>query len=152
MFSLIYINFSPLSIVTATLCNNIGTIGLPAVRTAQTIAAASYVGLTKFGGGGNPPSLYTRFGYYNLIGTPLILFRQFAEFGVYSSDYIQLTYSVVTNVLTIVVKFTDDTTSIYGNAIGGNLSVTAVARPSESTYISNSWGTPVVDVTVPTYP
>jgi hypothetical protein len=133
-----------------TLCNDIGTIGLPAVLTAQTIAAASYVGLTKFGGGGVTPTIYTRFGYYNLTGTPLILFRQFAVTGVYTSDYIQLTYSFVTNVLTISVRFVDsigDATSI-----DGNLSVTAVARPSESTYISNSWGTPVVDVTVPTYP
>jgi hypothetical protein len=130
-----------------TLCTNIGTIGLPAVSTAQTLASASYIGLTKFGGGGASPDIYVRNGFYNLTSTPTALYRQFASAGVYTSDNVQFTYSATATVITVSVVFTDDSSDALN--VDGNLTVTAIARPPESTYITNTWGTPVVAVTAP---
>jgi hypothetical protein len=129
-----------------TLCTNIGTLGLPAVSTAQSLASASYTGLTKFGGSGSP-DIYVRSGFYDLTSTPVTLYRQLGSSGVYTSDRIQLAYSATATVITVSIVFTDDATDAFN--IDGNLTVTAIARPPESTYISNTWGTPVVAVTAP---
>jgi hypothetical protein len=129
-----------------TLCTKIGTIGLPAVSTAQSLASASYAGLTKFGGSGLQ-DIYVRNGFYDLTSTPVILYRQSVDSYVYASDNIQLLYSATATVVTISVVFTDDVADAFN--IDGNLTVTAIARPPESTYISNTWGTPIVAVTAP---
>jgi len=129
----------------SSLCTSIGSLGLPAANTAQSIASTSYLGLTKFSGSGTS-TIYVRSGFYNLTSTPVILFKQYASGGSYTSDYIQLSYSTTGSVLTITVQFTD-ADSVF--PITGNLAVTAIARQPESTYITNSWGTPVVSVTVP---
>ena len=136
---------SPEDVSWSDLCTAVGSLGLPAVSTAQTIAAANYTGLTKFSGSGTPTT-YTRSGYYNLTGTPAILFKQYSIATAYTSDYIQLSYSTTATVLTITVQFTDSHTS---SPVTGSLSVTAIARPSETTNITNSWGTPVVAVSAP---
>lgn len=136
---------SPEDVSWSDLCTAVGSLGLPAVSTAQTIAAASYLGLTKFSGSGTPTT-YIRNGYYNLNSTPAILFKQYSIASAYTSDYIQLSYSTTATVLTITVEFTDSHTS---SPVTGSLSVTAIARPSETTNIVNSWGTPVVAVSAP---
>ena len=137
---------TPVNTAWTDLCTNLGTLGLPAVSTAQTIASASYTGLTRFGGGGYAPDIYTRTGFYGLTSTPEILFRQFTS-GSYSSDNITVSYSATETVVTITVLFTDDSSDATN--VTGNLSVTATARPSETTYIANTWGTPVVAVSAP---
>lgn len=138
---------TPTDITWTQLCSDVGSLGLPAVSSPQTIASVNYTGLTKFGGSGYYPDIYIRNGFYNLTGTPQTLFRQFANpySYVYSSDYIALQYSFSGSTLTIRVIFNDDSTSVVN--ITGNLSVTAVARPPSTAHISNSWGTPVVSVT-----
>lgn len=129
-----------------TLCDDVATLGLPASSISQTLASASYTGLTKFGGTGTP-DIYVRQGFYNLTSTPFTLFRQFSSSGVYTSDYVYVTYSFSGAVLTITVNFVDSVTATVN--ITGNLSVTAVARPPSDTYITNTWGTAVVSVTAP---
>jgi hypothetical protein len=130
------------------LCTDIGTIGLPAVNTAQTLAAASYQGLTKFGGGGTAPITYTRSGFYNL-GASTTLFRQYSNYSVYTNDYINIAYAYNgTGTVTITMQFVD-TSTFFANTVNGSLQVTAVARQPESTNIANSWGTPTVNVTAP---
>ena len=127
------------------LCSAIGTLALPSQSTAQTIVGTGYQGLTKIGGSGTPAT-YTRTGFVGLNGTPAILFKQYASASAYTSDYIQLSYSVSGAVLTITAQFTDANATA---PITGNLQVTATARPPESTYVSNTWGTPVVAVSAP---
>ena len=128
------------------LCTEIGTLSLPAVSTSQTIATASYTGLTQFGQTGSAPTIYTRHGFYDLTSTPAILFRQFADASTYTSDYIQMSYSTTGTVVTISVAFTDSNTTA---PITGNLTVTASVNQPETTNITNSWGTPTVSVTAP---
>lgn len=127
------------------LCTAVGSLGLPASNVAQSIASASYLGLTKFSGSGTT-SIYTRSGFYNLTTTPMILFKQYSAVTAYASDFIQISYSASTTVLTIAVQFTD---THIANPVTGNLSITAIARQPESTHITNTWGTPIVAVSVP---
>jgi hypothetical protein len=131
------------------LCTDIGTIGLPAVNTAQTLAAASYQGLTKFGGGGSAPTIYVRNGFYNLPTLTATWFRQYSNYSVYTNDYIEIGYSYTgTGSVRMRMTFVD-TSTFFANTVNGSLQVTATARQPESTNISNSWGTPTVTVTAP---
>ena len=132
----------------STLCADVGTLGLPAVNTAQTIASSAYQGLTQFGGGGST-TVYSRQGYYNLTSTSAVLFTQYLGSGyAYTTDHIIASYSTTGAVVTITVQFIDNSVS-YPEAITGSLSVTGIARPPSSAYLTNTWGTPIVSVTAP---
>jgi hypothetical protein len=132
------------------LCTDIGTLALPAVNTAQTIAGTAYSGLTKLGGGGSAPDIYTRNGFYQLSGPAAILFRQYSNQGVYTADNIAISYTQnAAGNLTIFVTFTDINSGGSADSVDGSLTVTATARPPSTTYISASWGTPTVSVTAP---
>ena len=131
----------------STLCTNVGSLGVPAYNTAQTLGGVSYLGLTQFSGGGSPPTDYVRSGYYQMTSTPALWFRQFTNSSVYTSDRIELRYSTTGAVVTITMSFYDSTTSAF--AVTGNLSVTGIVRPPSSTYISNNWGTPGITVSAP---
>jgi hypothetical protein len=126
------------------LCTDLGTLALPAVSTAQTIAGSAFTGLTKFGGGGSAPTIYTRSGFYAL-GASTVLYRQFSNFSVYTNDYLQVFYASNGTTVTIAVQFVDSA-SFFANTITGSLRVTATARPPSTTNIANSWGTPSVSV------
>ena len=132
----------------STLCSNLGTLGLPAVNTAQTIASSAYQGLTKFGGGGFV-TVYNRQGYYNLTTSPAILYTQYLDSSAYYTDRIVAKYSTTGSVVTIRVEFIDTSASVYTDTVTGNLSVTGIARPPSSVHLSNTWGTPIVSVTAP---
>jgi hypothetical protein len=138
---------SPENTAWVNLCTDLGTLALPAVSSAQTIAGSAFTGLTKFGGGGTAPTVYIRNGFYNL-GAPTILYRQFSNFSVYTNDYLEVSYAASGATVTIAVVFRDSA-SFFANTITGSLTVTAVARPPSTTNISNSWGTPTVSVTAP---
>jgi hypothetical protein len=131
------------------LCSNIGTLGLPATSTSQTIAGTSFTGLTKIGGGGSAPTIYVRNGYYQLTTTPTLYFRQFSNESVYTNDNIELLYSASGSVITITVRFNDTESGTPSDLVDGNLTVTAVARQPSTTNLVNSWGTPTVAVTAP---
>jgi len=131
------------------LCSNIGTLGLPATSTSQTIAGTSFTGLTKIGGGGSAPTIYVRNGYYQLTSTPTLYFRQFSNESVYTNDNIELLYSASGSVITITVRFNDTESGTPSDLVNGNLTVTAVARQPSTTNLVNSWGTPTVAVTAP---
>jgi hypothetical protein len=130
----------------STLCSDLGTLGLPAVNTAQSIAGSSYQGLTKFGGGGTV-TVYNRQGFYNLTASPAILYTQYLSSSyAYYTDHIVVKYSTTGAVVTIRVEFIDNSVS-YAETVTGNLSVTGIARPPSSANITNTWGTPTVSVT-----
>jgi hypothetical protein len=140
---------NPQDLAWTQLCTDIGTLALPAVSTAQTIAGTSFTGFTKIGGGGTAPSIYVRNGYYNLTGTATTYFRQFSNTGVYTGDNLSMNLSVSSNIVTISVIFTDVLSGIATDTVTGSLTVTATARPPSTVNITNSWGTPTVAVTAP---
>jgi hypothetical protein len=139
---------NPQDLAWTQLLTDIGTLGLPASNSAQTIAGSSYSGFTKFGGLGTPTT-YVRNGFYNLTGTPTTYFRQYSTTGVYTGDNIAMNLSATSTVVTISVVFTDVLSGIATDTVTGSLAVTATARPPSTTYLTNSWGTPTVAVTAP---
>ena len=141
---------NPQDLAWTQLLTDVGTLGLPAVNTAQTIAGAAYQGLTKFGGGGEAPSPYVRNGFYGIGSTPGLVFRQsVAGSDVYTSDHIEISIGGNgTAVVTILSKFVD-TVPAENATITGNLTVNVTVRPPATTYITNTWGTPVINVSAP---
>jgi len=132
------------------LASDIGTLALPAVNTAQSIAGTALQGLTKLGGGGSAPDIYSRLGFYNLTSTPALLYRQYSDQGVYTADNIAVRYSYDGgSTVTITVAFTDITSGGSDDAVDGSLTVAATARPPSTSYLTNTWGTPSVSVSAP---
>jgi hypothetical protein len=121
-----------------------GRLAMPALSTAQSLGGSSFNGLTQFANTFTPDVLIGR-GAYDLTSTPQELFRQVAGSGVYTNDTISISYSATATSVTATVSFTDT----GGGIVDGNLSVFCVARPGESTFIANTWGTPTITVTAP---
>lgn len=145
---------TPENLAWVNLCNDIGTLALPAVDTAQTIAGTAFSGLTKIGGGGSAPTTYNRVGYYTVQSFPWFnrtLYQQYSNFSVYTNDYIILRAdgdAANQSFIKLKLAFVDSA-SFFANTINGSLTVTATARPPSTANIGNSWGTPVVSVTAP---
>jgi hypothetical protein len=141
---------TPQDLAWTQLLQDVGTVGLPASNTAATVAGAAYQGLTKFGGGGEAPNIYNRFGFYQMPTTPSVMFRQTVEgTSVYTEDNIRIDIGQTGAVLTIICRFTD-TDPVGENAvIDGSLAVNITLRPPSTTYIANTWGTPTVSVSAP---
>lgn len=121
------------------LLTNCGSINMTAFDATKVGGAAPGVG-----------EITNDFGYYDWNVPGLLIHRQFAG-GVYSSNSVELVantngqnlggFNDNGNILTFVVTMTDSAGD--PPAVDGTTSVTVVARPPATTYIADSWGTPV---------
>jgi hypothetical protein len=138
-----------------TLCGDIYISGL---ATAHTIAGVSYTGTTKVGGGGTPATLSTGTGWDALVAgaAGTIVYKQFADTAPYTSNFIQHTIAKGaasdTLVITTLWSASDGDAISGGTAPSGATPGTAPCTivtyfPPESTYLTNSWGTPTVAAT-----
>ena len=135
-----------------TLC---GDIFITGGAYSQTIAAVVYTGTTKSGGTGTPNTLATTTGWFDLTGTPTIVYKQFADTAPYTSNFIQHSLSATATVLTITTLWSasDDDSITGGTAASGATPGTAPCTivtyfPPSTTYLTTaSWGTPSVAAT-----
>jgi hypothetical protein len=138
-----------------TLCGDIYISGL---ATAHTIAGVAYTGTTKVGGGGTPNTLSTGTGWDALVAgaAGTIVYKQFADTAPYTSNFIQHTIAKgaasTTLVITTLWSASDGDAISGGTAPSGATPGTAPCTivtyfPPESTYLTNSWGTPTVAAT-----
>ena len=134
-----------------TLC---GDIFITGGAYSQTIAGVAYTGTTKSGGTGTPSTLATTTGWFDLTGTPTIVYKQFADTAPYTSNFIQHSLSATATVLTITTLWSNsDSDPITGGtaasgATPGTAPCTIVTYfPPSTTYLSASWGTPSVAAT-----
>ena len=135
-----------------TLC---GDIFITGGDYSQTIAGVVYTGTTKSGGTGTPNTLATTTGWFDLTGTPTIVYKQFADTAPYTSNFIQHSLSATATVLTITTLWSaSDGDSITGGtaasgATPGTAPCTIVTYfPPSTTYLTTaSWGTPSVAAT-----
>jgi hypothetical protein len=134
---------TPADILWTTLTTGMGTLSMPALSTAQTIVGTSYTGLKQIGGTIVPTTLVAS-GFYNLTATPTQLF-ELNNGGAYGSDSISIVYNTVGSSVIATILFEDTN----NQTIDGTLTVFATARPSEATYLANTWGTPTITVTSP---
>ena len=134
---------------------------------AQTIAGTSYTGTTRIGGtGGTQTTLATTTGWYNLTTSPTTIFQLNNATAPYSGEYIRTTATATsTTVLTLVTTWVSDGSSGAGTSadISGGTAVTSPATsigaatapttlvtyvPPSTTYLTNSWGTPLINASV----
>ena len=140
----------------STLCGDIYITGR-VNSTTQTIAGTAYTGTTKIGGTGTPTTLATTTGWYQLLTTDTIIYKQFADTAPYTSNYIQHSAKTAGSgtqlVITTVWSASDGDPITGGTAPTGATPGTAPCTivtyyPPATTYLTNSWGTPTVAATV----
>jgi len=127
---------------------------------AQTIAAVNYTGFNRSGTGGTQTTLATTTGWYNLTGSPTTMLLLADDTSPYTGDTITVTATATSStVLTLITTWTSssragagqatnisggtDTTSPF-TAFGTGPAVLCRFKPPSTTYLTNSWGTPVV--------
>ena len=146
----------------------VGDIYITGAAASKTIASVAYTGTTKTGGTGTPTTLTTATGAYALTTTATTLYKQFADTAPYTGSYIQINASVNSNsaptVMTLTTTWVDPGGSSAGStdAITGGTAVSSPATsigaatapttlvtyfPPETTYLTNSWGTPTIAAT-----
>jgi hypothetical protein len=132
----------------------------------QTIAASNYTGTTKSGGTGTPNTLATTTGWYNLLTSDTLIYKQFADTAPYTGQFIALNAKTAGTgtQLVLTTTWTDPGGSGTGSSdviTGG----TATASPftsfgtapttlvtlfvPSSTYLTSAaWGTPTIAAAV----
>ena len=132
----------------------------------QTIAASNYTGTTKSGGTGTPNTLATTTGWYNLLTSDTLIYKQFADTAPYTGQFIALNAKTAGTGTQLVLTTTwvDPGASGVGSSdviTGG----TATASPftvfgtapttlvtlfvPSSTYLTSAaWGTPTIAAAV----
>lgn len=136
----------------------VATIIQTGAAAAKTIAGTSYTGTTKSGGSGTPTTYATSTGVYALTGSPVTIYKQFDSGAAYAANYVQINASISGAVLTYTTTWFDDGTAVSAVITGGTAPTGATFGtapttlctyyPPETTYLSNTWGTPSVAATV----
>jgi hypothetical protein len=149
------------------LANNlVGDIYITGGTGTQVIAATSYTGTTKVGGTGTPNTLLTTTGWYDLLTTDTIIYKQFADTAPYTGQFIQIsaktagtgTQLVLTTVWTDPGGGTESSVITGGTAVSspatsigaGDTAPTTLVTyfPPSSTYLTSAaWGTPTIAAT-----
>jgi hypothetical protein len=134
-----------------------GTLSFTGTSTSKTIAGVSYQGTNKIAGSGTPTTPATNIGAAQLTGSNQEIFLQYLG-GAYSGSYIQmLAYNLASNVIRFTGYWAQPAVSGAGqtNNISGGTAASGATPgtapcvictyfPPETTYLSNSWGTPTV--------
>lgn len=150
----------------------IGTIGTLYISgrvnsASQSIAGTTYTGFTRVGGSGTPSTLASTTGWYSLTNPtlPTTMFNMTNSVAPYTGDFVRV--GAVVNagrtVLTLITTWGaasrtgagqsanisggTDTASPY-TAFGTAPAVLCRFIPPSTTYLTNSWGTPTVAVTI----
>jgi hypothetical protein len=143
----------------------VGDIYISGGFATQNIAGSNYTGTTKNGGSGSPTTLATTTGWYQLTTTPAIIYKQFSSTYGYSDHFIQITAAATSSsVLTLVTTWVSPVDTLFPiNTISGGTATNSPFStfgtgpativtyfPPETTYLTNTWGTPTVAASVAT--
>lgn len=133
-----------------------GAVYLSSTGASKTINGATYTGTTKTGGSGTP-TLATGTGFAQLTSTPVTIYQQFDTTTTYTGNFIRVQASVSGAVLTLTTVWNSDGGASVGSTdviTGGTASsgLTFGTAPStivtyinpETTFLTNSWGSPTV--------
>jgi hypothetical protein len=145
----------------------VGDIYITGGTGTQTIAGQAYTGTTKITGTGTPNILLTTTGWYDLLATDTIIYKQFADTAPYTGQFIQISAKTAGTgtQLVLTTVWTDPGNSGVGSSdnISGGTAVSSPATsigaatapttlvtyyPPSSTYLTTaSWGTPTIAAT-----
>lgn len=142
----------------------VGDIYITGGTGTQSISGASYTGTTKVGGTGTPTTLLTTTGWFDLLTTDTLIYKQFADTAPYTGSFIQISAKTAGSgtQLVLTTVWTDPGGSGVGSSddISGGTGVTSPATsigsatapttlvtyfPPSSTYLTSAaWGTPTI--------
>lgn len=131
------------------LASNVGTVVMSSpISGTVSIVGTNYSGITKIGGGGNPPTISQNAGYYALTTSNTSVFTQTASTGPSSYLGTSIDYTVRSNGpqgangdtgSIITIRTTWDQIP-NGLTVSSGSTVTCTLRFPETTYIANTWG------------
>lgn len=145
----------------------VGDIYITGGVATQTIAAVNYTGTTKVGGTGTPNTLTTTTGWYDLLTTDTLIYKQFADTAPYTGQSIAVNAKTATSGTQLVLTTVWDDPG--GDAAPGGTNIisggTATSSPfsafgtapativtlflPSATYLTSAaWGTPSIAATV----
>jgi hypothetical protein len=140
----------------------VGDIFITGGTGTQVIAGTSYTGTTKSGGTGTPNTLLTTTGWYDLLTTDTIIYKQFADTAPYTGQFIQISAKTAGSgtQLVLTTAWTDPGGGTASSVITGGTAVSSPATsigaatapttlvtyfPPSSTYLTGAaWGTPTI--------
>jgi hypothetical protein len=140
----------------------VGDIYITGGTATQTIVGTAYTGTTKIGGTGTPNILLTTTGWYDLLTTDTIIYKQFADTAPYTGQFIQISAKTAGTgtQLVLTTVWTDPGGSGAGSSdnISGGTATTGITFgtapatvvtyfPPSTTNLTNTWGTPTVAAT-----
>lgn len=126
------------------LCTAMGTLYTTGASASKVLGGPSYTGFTKVSGSGTPTTYNTALGYYAMTTVPATQILQYGVDVNYTLNYIQVQASANLNVLTLTVLFEDDANANTDEIVDGTLTTTITAIPPETTFLTNTWGTPTL--------
>ena len=145
----------------------VGDIYITGLAATKTIAATSYTGTTKVGGTGTPNTLATTTGWYNLLTTDTLIYRQYADTAPYTGQFIAVNAKTAGagTQLVLTTTWTDpggdpspggNNVITGGTATGSPFSTFGTAPatvvtlfvPSSTYLTSAAWGTPTIAASV----
>ncbi len=136
------------------------------VLSPQTIAATSYTGTTKVGGTGTPVTLTTSTGWYNLLTSDTLIYKQFADTAPYTGQFIAVNAKTAGSGTQLVLTTTwvdpggsgtgssdvitggTATTSPFSAFGTAPATVVTLFVPSSTYLTSAAWGTPTIAAAV----
>jgi hypothetical protein len=124
-----------------------GTINTTTGTSTQVIAGSSYTGTTKVGGSGSPATLLTGTGFYDLTTLDQEVFKQLDSTYLYTANFVSINIKAnaaagSATVITLTVLFSEAYAG--GGSADGTLTSTITAVQPSTTYLTNTWGTPVL--------
>ena len=144
-----------------------GTVYFTSDGASKVIAGTTYLGTKVVGGSGTPSILATSTGWNQLTASPTTIYKQFDTGYTYTGDYVQVTAAATSSsVLTLTTTWFSAARATSGSSrtISGGTATTGITFgtapttvvtyfPPETTYLTNTWGTPTVASTAsgPTY-
>jgi len=147
--------------------NVCGTVYFTADGSSKVIASTTYLGTKVVGGSGTPSTLATATGWNQLTSSPTVIYKQYDSAYTYTGDYVQVTAAATSSsVLTLTTTWFSAARATSGSSrrISGGTATSGISFgtapttvvtyfPPETTYLTNTWGTPTVASTAsgPTY-
>jgi len=138
--------------------NVCGTVYFTSDGSSKVIAGTTYLGTKVVGGSGTPSTLATGTGWNQLTTSPVTIYQQFDSAYTYTGDYVQVT-AAATNSSTLVLtttwfsaaratsgssRYISGGTATSGISFGTAPATVVTYFPPETTYLTNTWGTPTV--------
>jgi hypothetical protein len=143
-----------------------GAVWFTSDAASKTISGTAYNGTKVIGGSGTPTTVGTAIGYNQLTEVAQTIYKQFNTQYVYTGEYIQVDALKSGATVTFTTYWFSPARNVAGtsNEISGGTATSGISFgtapttvvtyfPPETTYLTNTWGTPTVasSVSAPVY-